>query len=229
MTARLAQTKWRSLDTLFNVGTLGSLSDLELMECFRFDRGTAGQEAFRILVERHGPMVLGLCRSRRRLASRLRERGILSALPATAIEPFRLHLPVLPPALVTSTVQHAGWWSSVSRLVAAESAVPASVAALARGVLRSMFLNTCMMLGIASFLAAGELGTVVSAQQRKPPTPAAPSRPIASPAALPLGDLAFPVQPDELPGLQRVPQPFRALIVGHEASGAHQDPEVHHR
>ena len=46
MTTRLAQTKWRSLDTLFNVGTLGSLSDLELMECFRFDRGTAGQEAF---------------------------------------------------------------------------------------------------------------------------------------------------------------------------------------
>jgi RNA polymerase sigma factor (sigma-70 family) len=350
MTARLAHTKWQSLDTLFNVGTLGSLSDLELMECFRFDHGTAGQEAFRILVERHGPMVLGLCRSlisdphdaedafqavflvlvrkghliwirdsvgpwlfgvasrlarraqrqsiqrrrfqvplrddiaeveasasaaqgldteqvvqeeiadlpaslrnpivlcsvegltyemaarqlgvteptlrgrlhraRRRLASRLRERGILSALPATPIEPLRLHLPVLPPGLVTSTVQHASWWSSVSRLVAAESAIPASVVALARGALRSMFLNKCMMLGIALFLAAGALGTVVSAQQRKPPTPAPPSRPIESPVALRQGEPALPVQPAELPGLQRVPSAFRALIVGHEVHQA---------
>ena len=63
MTTRLGQTKWRSLDTLFNAGTLGALSDPELLECFRTDRGTAGQEAFRILVERHGPMVLGLCRN----------------------------------------------------------------------------------------------------------------------------------------------------------------------
>ena len=310
MTTRLAQTKWRSLDTLFNVGTLGALSDLELLECFRSDRGTAGQEAFRILVERHGPMVLGRCRSlisnpheaedafqavflvlvrkghlicigdslgpwlfgvasrvalrarrqliqrrrfqvafrddiaeveasasaaenldteqviqaeiadlpaslrapivlcaleglsyemaarqlgvteptlrgrlhraRRRLASRLRERGVLSALPAIAIEPFRLELPVLPPALVTSTAQYARWWSSVSGLVAGESAIPASVAALARGALCSMFLKTCMLLGIASFLAAGVLGTVVSAQQRKPPMPAGPSGPVTN-------------------------------------------------
>ena len=161
-----------------------------------------------------------LHRARRRLASRLRERGILSALAATAIEPFRFHLPVLRPALVKATVQYAHWWSSVSRLVAAESVIPASVAALARGALRSMFLNTCMMLGIASFLAAGPLGTVVSAQQRHPPTPAAPSRPDANSAALPQGEPALPVQPAELPGLQRVPQPFGALIVGHEVHQA---------
>src|SRR6516165_2110438 len=63
MTTRPTQTRWRSLDTLFNAGTLGALSDPELLESFRADRGDASQEAFRILVERHGPMVLGLCRS----------------------------------------------------------------------------------------------------------------------------------------------------------------------
>ncbi len=63
MTAPLAQTGWQSLDTLFSVGVMGDLSDSELLGCFQNDRGARGQEAFRILVERHGPMVLGLCRS----------------------------------------------------------------------------------------------------------------------------------------------------------------------
>ena len=63
MTTRLAQSKWQSLGTLFNAGALGALTDPELLKCFRTDRGAGGQEAFRILVERHGPMVLGLCRS----------------------------------------------------------------------------------------------------------------------------------------------------------------------
>ena len=53
----------RSLVTLFDSGSLGSQSDRDLLEWFQTDSGPAGQEAFRILVERHGPMVLGLCRS----------------------------------------------------------------------------------------------------------------------------------------------------------------------
>ncbi len=57
------QAPWRALDTLLTVGTLGSMSDGQLLDCFRNDREAGGQEAFRILVERHGPMVLGLCRS----------------------------------------------------------------------------------------------------------------------------------------------------------------------
>ncbi len=56
------QDAWRSLDTLLTVGTLGALTDGQLLDCFRDRRDRAGQEAFRILVERHGPMVLGLCR-----------------------------------------------------------------------------------------------------------------------------------------------------------------------
>ena len=63
MTTEVAHASWQSLNTLFSVGTLGGLSDTELLKCFRNDRDAGGQEAFRILVERHGPMVWGLCRS----------------------------------------------------------------------------------------------------------------------------------------------------------------------
>jgi RNA polymerase sigma factor (sigma-70 family) len=54
---------WRALESLFDAGALGNLSDGELLECFQSSRETLGHEAFRVLVERHGPMVLGLCRS----------------------------------------------------------------------------------------------------------------------------------------------------------------------
>ena len=57
------QSAWRTLDTLLTVGTLGAMTDGQLLDCFRRDRDTAGQEAFRILVDRHGPMVLSLCRN----------------------------------------------------------------------------------------------------------------------------------------------------------------------
>jgi RNA polymerase sigma factor (sigma-70 family) len=53
----------RSFVTLFDSGSLGAQTDRDLLECFQADPGPIGQEAFRILVERHGPMVLGLCRS----------------------------------------------------------------------------------------------------------------------------------------------------------------------
>jgi RNA polymerase sigma factor (sigma-70 family) len=59
-----AQANWRSLEQLFHAGALGRLTDGELLECFRASRDAEGQDAFRILVERHGPMVLGICRSR---------------------------------------------------------------------------------------------------------------------------------------------------------------------
>ena len=302
MTIRFAQNKWQSLDTLFGTGALGVMSDAELLECFRTDCGSAGHEAFRILVQRHGPMVLGLCRSltcdphdaedafqatflvlvrkghsiwvrdsvgpwlygvagrvaararrrsierqrrqvrladdvaltegmdcgafaqettealhgeitrlpaslrapivlcaleglsydaaarqlgvteptlrgrlhraRLRLARSLRERGIASVLPATASEVFRLEVPPLPAALVNSTVQHATWWSSLHGLLTAETAIPASIAALARGVLRSMLLCNGKVLSIAAIAVAGIFGTVVLAQQAKTPAPA---------------------------------------------------------
>jgi RNA polymerase sigma factor (sigma-70 family) len=56
------QTAWESLNTLLTAGTLGALSDSQLLDHFHRDHDATGQEAFRILVERHGAMVLGICR-----------------------------------------------------------------------------------------------------------------------------------------------------------------------
>jgi RNA polymerase sigma factor (sigma-70 family) len=51
------------LATLFEAGAVGLLSDSELLTRFNAGRGDAGSEAaFEILVARHGPMVLGVCR-----------------------------------------------------------------------------------------------------------------------------------------------------------------------
>src|SRR5262245_5867706 len=49
----------RDLQTLFSVGTLGGLSDGRLLERFASHREEA---AFEALVQRHGPMVWGVCR-----------------------------------------------------------------------------------------------------------------------------------------------------------------------
>jgi RNA polymerase sigma factor (sigma-70 family) len=51
------------LTTLFDFGALGSLSDTELLARFvRKDDASSSEAAFAILVARHGPMVLGVCR-----------------------------------------------------------------------------------------------------------------------------------------------------------------------
>ena len=63
MATRETRSSWRAIESLFDAGALGGLTDGELLECFQTSRDTLGHEAFRILVERHGPMVLGLCRS----------------------------------------------------------------------------------------------------------------------------------------------------------------------
>lgn len=50
---------WR---TLFQIGTMSGLSDDQLIERFTDSPQGAGELAFSILVERHGAMVLGVCR-----------------------------------------------------------------------------------------------------------------------------------------------------------------------
>ncbi len=56
-----------SLRTLFGVGTLSGLTDGQLLERFARGRGLAGpsdsEAAFAAIVERHGSMVLGVCRA----------------------------------------------------------------------------------------------------------------------------------------------------------------------
>src|SRR5262249_17629403 len=50
------------LNTLFRFGVVGDLSDGQLVQRFLTARDGADQAAFTAIVERHGPMVLGVCR-----------------------------------------------------------------------------------------------------------------------------------------------------------------------
>ena len=63
MGSRQSSELFGHLDTLFRVGVVGGLSDAQLLERFVAGRDEAGEAAFRALVERHGPMVLRVCRS----------------------------------------------------------------------------------------------------------------------------------------------------------------------
>jgi len=53
----------RHLQTLFDVGTVGELTDGQLVERFTTHDGGEAELAFTVLVERHGPMVLRTCRA----------------------------------------------------------------------------------------------------------------------------------------------------------------------
>ena len=52
----------RQMQSLLNGGTVGGLSDAQLLERFLERRDEVSELAFAVLVERHGPMVLGVCR-----------------------------------------------------------------------------------------------------------------------------------------------------------------------
>ena len=52
----------RHLRTLYRCGVVGPLSDEQLLDRFLARRDETAEEAFAELVQRHGPMVLGVCR-----------------------------------------------------------------------------------------------------------------------------------------------------------------------
>ncbi|WP_406697035.1 sigma-70 family RNA polymerase sigma factor [Singulisphaera sp. Ch08] len=52
------------LTTLFQFGTVGDVDDNQLLDRFLSSRDSGAEAAFAALVERHGPMVLGICRRR---------------------------------------------------------------------------------------------------------------------------------------------------------------------
>jgi RNA polymerase sigma factor (sigma-70 family) len=52
----------RELRTLWNVGAVGEVDDTGLLVRFSAGRDESAEAAFRVLVERHGPMVLRVCR-----------------------------------------------------------------------------------------------------------------------------------------------------------------------
>ncbi len=63
MTAKNIGDALLHLRTLFNEGAIGALSDGQLLERFTTGRGEPRELAFAALVERHGPIVLHVCRS----------------------------------------------------------------------------------------------------------------------------------------------------------------------
>jgi RNA polymerase sigma factor (sigma-70 family) len=64
MARESASQTLRNLGTLFALGTIGGLTDAQLLERFLDRDGVDREDAFAVLVQRHGPMVLGVCRRR---------------------------------------------------------------------------------------------------------------------------------------------------------------------
>lgn len=62
MPGGMSREAQRDLRGLFTLGVAGSLSDGQLLDRFVDRRDQAAEDAFAVLVERHGPMVLGVCR-----------------------------------------------------------------------------------------------------------------------------------------------------------------------
>ncbi len=62
MTSGSTRSAARPLETLFQLGTIGDRSDAELLERFLAERGEMAEAVFAAVVERHGPMVLRVCR-----------------------------------------------------------------------------------------------------------------------------------------------------------------------
>ncbi len=56
------QRMFGAISRLFRTGTAAGLSDAQLLERFLLRHDEAAEAAFAALVERHGPMVLAVCR-----------------------------------------------------------------------------------------------------------------------------------------------------------------------
>ena len=63
MAGRQSGDVFKHLSSLFRVGTQAGVPDAQLLDRFVAGRDEAGEAAFRALVERHGPMVLGVCQN----------------------------------------------------------------------------------------------------------------------------------------------------------------------
>ncbi len=63
MASQRNRSAHRYLRVLFDAGTVTGLTDGQLLECFADRRGETSELAFATLVERHGPMVLRVCRA----------------------------------------------------------------------------------------------------------------------------------------------------------------------
>ena len=50
------------MQALLETGSMAGMTDRELVDRFAAHRDAMGEAAFAVLVARHGPMVLGVCR-----------------------------------------------------------------------------------------------------------------------------------------------------------------------
>ncbi len=62
MAGILSDSASRLMETLFGDGSLTGMSDAQLLDRFVSQQGASAEYAFEILVQRHGPMVLSVCR-----------------------------------------------------------------------------------------------------------------------------------------------------------------------
>ncbi len=62
MSSGVATSVVRQLESLFDGGSVAGLTDRQLIERFTARSDTADEAAFAALVNRHGPMVLDVCR-----------------------------------------------------------------------------------------------------------------------------------------------------------------------
>ena len=99
-----------AIDRLFRAGTAAGLSDAQLMERFATRHGEAAEAAFAALMERHGPMVLRVCRR------------VLND-PHDAQDAFQATFLILVrrPGAVRQRASLAGWLYGVALRVAAHS------------------------------------------------------------------------------------------------------------
>ncbi len=62
MASASSSAVWKQLTTLFHIGTVTGLTDGSLLDRFRSGPAEDAEAAFAVLVDRHGPMVLHVCR-----------------------------------------------------------------------------------------------------------------------------------------------------------------------
>jgi RNA polymerase sigma-70 factor (ECF subfamily) len=115
MTARPNNDTFRWLETLYGEGSAGDLSDGRLLERYLSGTEAAGAAAFEVLVRRHGPMVLSVCR------------GVLRD-PADADDAFQATFLVLArrAATVRDGDRLATWLGRVARRIAVRARVQAA-------------------------------------------------------------------------------------------------------
>jgi hypothetical protein len=127
------------------------------------------------------------------------------------LESTSVSLPAIPPVLAESTVQLASQWSSICGLLAGASGVPASIAALSEGVIKSMFFQAVKLAGLSTILMIGVVGTVVLGQQGRNPGKDASRHTADAAVAPPQNAAPQPDQPPNTPAPQELDQKTRRI------------------